>query len=241
MKSIELRGKKIFYEGQEYFWLAVERGEWEPYSFDILDKHLETGKTFVDLGAWNGVLSIYAKNLGSNVASCEPDEKAYSLLLRNIQLNEIHYPDIFFIQTAINDYNGNCVIQSNDFGNSTSNIMGFGSQLAITKCMTLSTLLLSTLLRPYDVSLIKMDIEGAEVKVIIESAEWLAKNKPKMYISFHPDWFKDREKDVAAIIEVMFPIYHVYGVIYEKKEYTERDFRAAMYTPHDHSFLFIAK
>lgn len=233
MGTIKLRGHSINYEGQDSFWKSVEKGEWEPYTFDVLDKMIKPDQVFIDLGTWNGVLSIYAGKIGAILIGSEPDHVARQGAILNIKSNGLRS---FITGHAISDKVEEVVVSSNEFGDSTSNIIGRGSHQIVTMAMTLEDLCWS-----FSICLLKMDIEGAEVKVIPQSKDWLEKKRPPLYISFHPGWYANKKEDVMGMVRTLFPLYHVFGVIYDQNEYTPDDFIKAMDTPHNHSFLFLPK
>lgn len=54
MPSIHFRSQTINYIERTPYWQSIERGEWEPASFDVLDEYIKPGKTFIDIGAWGG-------------------------------------------------------------------------------------------------------------------------------------------------------------------------------------------
>jgi hypothetical protein len=70
MRKVNIRGKEFqVTENQNLFWDQVEAGLWEPETFEVLEQFCKEGKTFVDIGAWNGVCSIYANALGCDNVS----------------------------------------------------------------------------------------------------------------------------------------------------------------------------
>jgi len=237
MNKINLRGFRINSDGQEEFWSSVERGEWEPYSFDLLEKNIEPGKFFIDLGAWNGVLSIYASKLGAKIICTEPDDEARNLLRENFNLNEMKKNSSIH-SYAITNFNGITTLNSSNFGDSTSNLLGKGSKKSTVKTVELRVFLNG--LDAQDISLIKIDIEGAEVFVIPNSFKWLEIYRPKIYISFHPAWFPDFKINCEIFLK-LFEIYNVFGVIYDNKQYSQNDFLEAMKSEHNHSFLLLPK
>ena len=69
------------------FWNEVET--WEPETFDIVKQYADPKKSFIDIGAWNGVVSLYASGLYKEVIAIEPDLIAFDKLIRNVQLNNL--------------------------------------------------------------------------------------------------------------------------------------------------------
>lgn len=237
MKSYYIRGKKINAEGQEEFWRDVALGLWEPGSFDVLDRYLRPGKRFADIGAWNGVLSLYASALGATCTVLEPDEIAARLLEANWLINETPSWEISnYAIAAKND-----VVELHNtpdgFGNSISTLLparGPGEIYAKVAGITLQKFF-GDLINSY--ALIKMDIEGGELLVIEQARDYLAKYKPTMFISFHPNWFPEKMKGIDMLSQILFRIYRCESP--EGIEYNETMFREALrYTQSNHSFVF---
>ena len=122
MASIKFRGKEINYASREDFWKLVETEGWEKETFDAIDRFVKPNTTFVDIGAWNGVFSIYATLKGADVIASEPDGVAYNEFSDNCEANNI-YPYITWraiMGSALTD----CFISSNGgmYGTSESRV-----------------------------------------------------------------------------------------------------------------------
>lgn len=230
--------KKIISVSQNDFWKLAEDGSWEPQSFRLLEEHIVPGKTFVDIGAWNGVLSIYAKLLGANVICVEPDDVALVFLRENINLNFPLPTDIRVIPVAVSDKKGERSLNGNGWGNSNSTIMEVKAFERMGRVMTTT---IDEIGIDGDCCLVKMDVEGAEIPIFSSSIKFFATTRPKVYVSFHPAYFPSFREDVERLIDALFPIYNFFGVIYDRKQYKRDEFIAAMKSPHDHSFLLLPK
>jgi predicted RNA methylase len=57
------------------FWNDVQN--WEPETFEIVRYYADPKKAFIDIGAWNGVVSLYASALFKEVIAIEPDVIAF--------------------------------------------------------------------------------------------------------------------------------------------------------------------
>ena len=122
-------GHKIYHETtQSTFWKNVKTKIWEPETLKILDRFVKPGKIFIDIGAWNGVLSLYASKLGARVESVECDPKAIDFFIANYQLND---GNIFLSTCAISDKTGVSTLESHngDWGNSMSTIVDRHEQM----------------------------------------------------------------------------------------------------------------
>jgi len=232
MSEINFRGHTIKYSQRDPFWKTVESGKWESYSFDILDKYIEKGKVFLDLGSWNGVLSIYAHLLGAKVYAIEPDDTAWSELVENREANKM---DFVTSQVAISDKKGWTNLLSNDFGNSESSLLT-GTKRQTTPTDTLEGYVESHKINPEEICLIKADIEGSELFVIPSSKNFLEKYKPKIYLSMHPLYMS--ESDMEKISDTIYPIYKVLNA-QASAEIKEGDFVEAMNNNDNHALLLL--
>lgn len=243
MRKVNIRGKEFnVTENQQLFWDQVEAGLWEPETFDVLDELIQPRKTFIDIGAWNGVCSIYANALGANVESVEPDKAIENTLISNLEANcNCHY---FFWECAISDCDGESFLNSiGSFGDSMSSLITRNNNVLSkgVKSFTLENFIENTLVKPEDICLIKMDIEGGEVLVLPQAKEFLAKHKPTIYLSLHPGWFPHGKDDLRIIMEILFPVYKVCRMIDKVLvQYNQDNFLKAIERG-EHSYILIAK
>lgn len=241
--SITVHGQEIKYAHRPEFFKKVEEGKWEPESFDVLDKYLEEGKLFIDIGAWQGVLSIYAAKNGCIVFAIECDPVAIEELDDNLEANKIGC-DVFSTEIAISDSLGSAMLGTNSsYGSSESTLLdrkGDAKGYSVTT-MELPRFISRSGINIDDVCLIKIDIEGGELLLIKGALGFLSEHRPPLYIAFHPGWFPDYENDVQYIIDSLFPIYKFLSpAIKNQKEYSEEDFRVGMQNS-EHSYVLISR
>ena len=72
MPEIIFRGHTFNYQGNEGFWNGLDG--WEKETFDVLDKYIGKDSVVLDVGAWMGIISLYASKLGGNAFAFEPDD-----------------------------------------------------------------------------------------------------------------------------------------------------------------------
>jgi FkbM family methyltransferase len=216
------------HEGNEEFWQQVNAELWEPETFQVLKRYCKPGKYFIDIGAWNGVCSLYAAELGAICHAIEPDKEAYKLLNKNIELN---LASVVPHNLCISDINGTVNINTqyqNGFGNSMSSIVNRGliegvqesNSITLESFFDLNGILIK------DVSLIKIDIEGGEIALIKQAESFLIKHKPTVYLSLHPAWFPNLDSDTNNIADVLFKAYRVFDT--SGKEYKRKGFLKAV-------------
>lgn len=208
--EVKLKEFQFEVEGDENFWHGVSH--WEPETFDIVKQYADQSKAFIDIGAWNGVISLYASKSFNNVLAIEPDVIAFDKLARNIELNNIS--NTVYSNIALSYSNGTMVLHQSKPGDSMSSLLPrAGVTFETTGFQGVETRRFEDMIEGIDtpIGLIKMDIEGGELLVIPDMKEYLAKNKPPIYISFHPFWFPEDTKslEIAAFADLLFGIYPV--------------------------------
>lgn len=208
--KVDLHGVELTVENDERFWNEVK--QWEPETFEIVKHYGSQEKAFIDIGAWNGVVSLFAANHFNSVFAVEPDVVAFEKLLRNIELNAML--NISAQNVAVSDHKGITILNIADKGDSMSSLIprheGFSvtNQVQTVETETFENLI-SFLKKP--IGLIKMDIEGGELLVIPEMIDYLQEHKPPIYISFHPFWFPEFGKgyEILSLAEMLFRVYPI--------------------------------
>ena len=185
------------------FWRRVTAGDWEPASFGVLDRMLTTDSTFLDIGAWIGPLTLYAANLAPRCHAVEPDPRARAGLLANIARNPRLAGRIQVHPEAVGEVSGQGRmgnITSDVGGDSMSSLLfGTAANAWAVECVTLEGLI-SGIGTP---SLVKIDIEGAEVEVLNGSREYIEKSRPPLFLSVHGRFWPDPLPRMRALLDVL--------------------------------------
>jgi FkbM family methyltransferase len=188
------------------FWHAINKGFWEPHTFNILSKFLTSNSIYVDIGTWIGPTVIYAaKKTKERIFCFEPDLIAYRYLLWNIQLNKLQNIIPFNVALA-----RQCGMRSMEsFGSGLGDSMT--SLLAESEtndridvyCIGWSDWL--NLAKIDKIDFIKIDIEGGEFELLPSMEEYLNQNKPIVYLSFHVPFLpkSKQENCLNEITEIM--------------------------------------
>ena len=164
-----------------HFWSGWEADAWEPKTLDTIDRFVTAGSTFVDIGAWIGPTSLWAARLGAHVVAIEPDRVA----LYHLRWNSDHNAEgrITVVPGAVTDHTGTCRLASQrdyGWGSSMSYVADEGY---VVPCWTLPDLFDSLSLE--NVSLVKMDIEGGEAKILDVVCPFLAEHKIPLLLEMH--------------------------------------------------------
>lgn len=167
------------------FWESWAAGEWEKDTLDIVSRFVVEDSTFLDIGAWIGPLTLWAADLGARVIAVEPDRTALRYLWRNVEMNADEC--VAIVEGAIADHSGTCRLapqKDYGWGSSMSYVSNEG---ATVECWTLPGFF-RRFVGNADVSLVKMDIEGAEAKVLRTAAPFLASRGIPLLVSFHHEF-----------------------------------------------------
>lgn len=179
------------------FWKKVSDGSWEPETFQILQKFLDPESTYCDIGAFIGPTVIFASSRCKKVICFEPDPVAFGYLLTNIQRNNIK--NIQAYNLAVTEKTS--IIKMSSFGGNlgdsmTSSLDNKKAAESI-EAISLSWKNLSEIIDVYSIDLFKIDIEGGEFSLIPAMSKFLAESKPPLWLSTHPTYLPENERQPA--------------------------------------------
>jgi FkbM family methyltransferase len=151
----------------------------------FLRNHIQKGQTVWDVGANIGYFSLeFARSVGpeGKVLSFEPHPEIFQVLQRNIRRNK--YKNIRLYNQACGASVGETKLffSTENEGNHKIIENSNSNNFALTQVVTLSSFL-----NEYSPSLIKMDIEGAELLALKGlGADYLKNNSLDFVIEYHP-------------------------------------------------------
>lgn len=165
------------------FWRKASEGRWEPETFGVLDQYLSPDSDYLDIGAWIGPTVLYGARKARHVWCFEPDPTAYRHLAWNLDLNGIDNVSAFGV--ALSDRFGVARMASvrGEPGDSTSSLLHDGAHGS--DALTIAWSQFEAASDLTKVSLVKVDIEGAEFMVLPSLLPWLQKQRPALYLSLH--------------------------------------------------------
>jgi FkbM family methyltransferase len=172
-------------------WWDVFDSGWESESFAVLDTFLTRETNYIDAGAWIGPLALYAAGLSKQVYALEPDPTAFAELHFNIRASGLSNVTLF--NEALYSYDGTIKL-SGDLGDSMTRVGMYKTPFQV-NCHTLETFVSQHGVA--DPLFIKMDVENAE-EAILEKIDFFEKRKPTLFLSLHPQWFRDPIKGLET-------------------------------------------
>jgi len=149
--------------------------------YDPILSHIRSSDVVVDAGANIGIFTLLAARKARLVIAVEPDPENFKYLKRNVRLNRVE--NVVLINEALSDYVGEGRISGR----------GLSAVLSPNKGTTVKVTTIDAMLRRLratKVDVVKMDIEGEEVKGL--QGEYLSKVRELM-VEVH------NEKDDIAI------------------------------------------
>ena len=159
--------------------LRLLLGSYEVDQTSIITQRLQPGSVLFDVGAAVGYYTLLAAPLvgpEGRVVSFEPDSKNAAFLRKHVAVNRFTNVDVH--QTAIGDRNGQAQF-SGGTGTGTGRLTERGN-FTVSLC-TLDEVVRHTRMPTH----IKIDVEGAELRVLHGARNLLATAKPTLFLSTH--------------------------------------------------------
>jgi FkbM family methyltransferase len=165
-----------------FHWLnVVNYGGYEAVL--LFERFLKPGDVYLDIGANYGYMSINAAKIvgpAGRVIAVEPEPRAGELLKFNARLNDAR---IEIVPKAISDVPGTANFNvATEMGlsrldNARKNTSGMILQENVTIQKTTVDLLISEMIPDRDITLLKMDVEGHEMRILQGAAALVARQK----------------------------------------------------------------
>lgn len=143
-------------------------GFFEPYSHDVWVSECSPGKVAIDIGAYTGVYAIAAAKAGAIAVAYEPNPVVYARLKENVQRNGV---TVECHKAAVSDVSGTVPFWFKFDMTSAGRL----SEKAGYRETTTKAVLLS---EPRPVSVIKLDVEGAELLALRGAEPILRRDRP---------------------------------------------------------------
>jgi FkbM family methyltransferase len=182
-----------------HFWRDLYPN-WEESTYTSILPHLRPDKTFLDIGAWHGPISMVAQKYSKQCICFEPDPVAFKNLSKNIEVN--HFRNILAINKAVSSESSFKLGHLTELGGGGSSYL---TDNLVVECNTIS---ISQILEDYglnqdNISLIKIDIEGYECELLQDPI--LKELKVPMHISMHPFMFPNKDIYFSKMAEFFGP------------------------------------
>ena len=188
------------------FWWTWElsAGVWEPGVIRYLANALREDDVFLDIGAYVGPYTLLASRLvgpGGRVYAFEPDPVARGRLLRNVRVNSAANVEV--VAEAVTDRDGREWLSPGGdeplLGNSESVVSPHGGEMSV-PTVTLDGFCAAHSIRP---NVLKIDVEGAEARVLAGGRHMLAEAR-EVVIELHERQLVSQGTDPSEVMEELF-------------------------------------
>lgn len=213
-------------------------GCYEPNALFALDKLIKPGMTVVDVGAHEGLFSLFcAKKVNDtgSVYSFEPSPRERERLGKNIEINELKHVQLS--ELALTDKKSTETLIIAEPTHSGQNTLGGFVHEGIGEESTVEVDTIS--LDEYaasnsidSIDFIKVDAEGCEGRILQGAKECLAKSRPILLFEYLPESLKKQGSDPASILDQLRELdYQLYqfmndGLLSVVEEVTSEDLLA---------------
>jgi len=186
------------------FWRKAAAGRWEPETFTVLSQYLDKRHDYLDIGAWIGPTVLYGARKARHVWCFEPDPSAFRALAWNLELNDLGNVSAFPVALSQGFGVARMASFGGERGDSMTSLLNAGGAAGV-DALTIGWEAFAGAVDLSAVSLVKMDIEGAEFDVLPTLIPWLKAQRPALYLSTHapflaPEVRAERMGDLAVLL-----------------------------------------
>jgi FkbM family methyltransferase len=185
----EVQGHKMYVEPYS---VNVASGsmiadDYERFETELFKKQVKKGMTVLDIGAHIGYYTLVAANLvGENgrVFAFEPHPHNFAMLEKNVRING--YKNAILVQKAVSDKSGHIKLFLSEYGTLHS-LLQVGKKSIVVEAVTLDEFFD----KDCKVDVIKIDVEGAEMLVLLGGDRIIKSNDNlKIFTEFFPEALK---------------------------------------------------
>jgi len=159
----------------------------DPNEFVFLSHYLSPGMTFLDIGANEGIYTVFAARQvgpGGTVWAFEPSRRELERLQCNVDLNNLR---VQVFPLALADFNGQAELTLADYGHEGLNTLGafVYSGIGAQARETVEVARLDDVVAadpPARIDVIKIDVEGAELRLLKGAVSTLKKYRPVLMV-----------------------------------------------------------
>ena len=182
------------------FWREASAGAWEPETFAVLSEYLDKRHDYLDIGAWIGPTVLFGARKARQVWCFEPDPAAFRALSWNLELNDLDNVSAFPVALSQGFGVARMASFGGERGDSMTSLLNADGAQGV-DALTIGWDAFANAVDLSGVSLVKMDIEGAEFDVLPTLIPWLKQHLPAFYLSTHAP-FLDPATRVARMQEL---------------------------------------
>lgn len=201
--------------------------DYEANNVAFINAHVPRNGIVLDIGAQIGLMTkLFADLVGPHgkVHAFEPTPLTFLYLQKTIAINNIA-DRVSANNMAISEETGTCLFNVSDFdidaANSLMNLQGLRHTRAI-PVQTTSIDRFITNNRVKKIDFIKIDVEGAELKVLLGARETIAEHKPTMQLALHPQFLPNTTASLEMIYDLLDKL--EYQIWHYSRQLTKQEF-----------------
>lgn len=178
-------------------------GIYEPETIEILERVLEPGDTFVDLGANEGYFSVLASRLvgGGRVFAIEPQQRCWPVIVQNLVENDC--ANVTLVPYGVSKEAGSFEMVLTPPTNTGASSFVASKRASLWPRQTVHVLPLDEIFERFgigEVALIKIDIEGYELEALESAREVLGSGRiRRLLVEIHPKQLAALGRDPSEV------------------------------------------
>lgn len=179
------------------FWEKVTSHRWEPDTFNFIRANCDSTTVLMDIGAANGAITLAAAVMNSTVVAYEPDPMIFKVLKKNVELNPLYGKLIHLKNAAISTKTGKIKFSPSADPQILTEILFRNREFEDLTIDSLSLVEEITQLSLQNKKIIiKMDIEGAEFKLLTDKdvIATLIDQRVLLLLAIHPGFDRHYSK-----------------------------------------------
>lgn len=187
MRCVQLAGYRMYVDlADELVGANIARGAYEPHVTRAIAQTLRSGDTFVDLGANIGYYSLMAAALvGPSGSVIGFEARPDNVFLARLSVRENGFRNVTLHNTAVADRNSTLRMHAPEH-TSLSKVVDWSVAME-ESFVCIPAVALDDALRDTDrVDVLKMDIDGGEVRALEGMRGLLARCRPKLFFEYAP-------------------------------------------------------
>ena len=209
----------------------------DPNEFAFLDRVIDPGMVFIDVGANDGLYTLFAAPRVGTVLAIEPSSREFERLRANIELNRLR--NVIALQVALSDLPGEGTLCVGGYEHEGQNTLGEFSYVGVelgykekVELKRLDDLVDQAGLKNVDI--IKLDLEGAEFSVLRGAMRTMTVFRPLLLLELSDVALKRQGSTAGEVVSLLQSLGYE---IYTFDETSGKPVKAADYSKLSHNIV----
>lgn len=201
--------------------------DYEAANVAFINAHVPREGVVLDIGAQIGLMTkLFADLVGphGNVYAFEPTPLTFRYLQMTIAINEVS-DRVSANNVAISEKTETCLFNVSEFDIDASNSLMNTQGLRRTRAISVQTISIDEFItnnQVKKVDFIKIDVEGAELKVLLGARATISMHKPAIQLALHPQFLPDATASLEMIYNFLDKM--EYQIWRNSNQLTEQEF-----------------